>query len=216
MIKYNNSNINDWNFGEDNIIKVYRNNAVCYQKMTSGTTPPTPPTPTGCTYNFCGTDANGNEIIVDNGTTMLNKSEVSAATEGYVGEATTVIGEYCFDSAPISSLTISNTVTDIDHEAFQDAQNITSLTIPSSVSGISFWVFARMTSCLEVIFENTSVFTNTAGWGAPFHDWYPPVIYVPDSALTTYRTEHAIEWWIDGVNSYPNINDWIQPISNRT
>ena len=43
MIKYNNSNINDWNFGEDNIIKVYRNNAVCYYKIDtsspSGQTP---------------------------------------------------------------------------------------------------------------------------------------------------------------------------------
>lgn len=40
MIKYNLNNINDWNFGEDNIIKVYRNNAVCYYKVTSDT--PTP------------------------------------------------------------------------------------------------------------------------------------------------------------------------------
>ena len=43
MIKYNNSNINDWNFGDDNIIKVYRNNAVCYYKIDtsspSGQTP---------------------------------------------------------------------------------------------------------------------------------------------------------------------------------
>ena len=39
MIKYNNSNIDDWNFGDDNIIKVYRNGAVCYYKVTSGDTP---------------------------------------------------------------------------------------------------------------------------------------------------------------------------------
>ena len=39
MIKYNNNTINDWNFGDDNIIKVYRNNAVCYYKITSGDTP---------------------------------------------------------------------------------------------------------------------------------------------------------------------------------
>ncbi len=43
MIKYNLNNINDWNFGEDNIIKVYRNNAVCYYKIDtsspSGQTP---------------------------------------------------------------------------------------------------------------------------------------------------------------------------------
>ena len=40
MIKYNLSTINDWNFGDDNIIKVYRNNAVCYYKVNySGDTP---------------------------------------------------------------------------------------------------------------------------------------------------------------------------------
>ena len=44
MIKYNNSNINDWYFADDNIIKVYRNNAVCYYKITSsgGTSGQTP------------------------------------------------------------------------------------------------------------------------------------------------------------------------------
>ena len=44
MIKYNSNTINDWNFGDDNIIKVYRNNAICYYKIvssggTSGQTP---------------------------------------------------------------------------------------------------------------------------------------------------------------------------------
>ena len=39
MIYYNSNTINDWNFGDDNIIKVYRNNAVCYYKVTSGDTP---------------------------------------------------------------------------------------------------------------------------------------------------------------------------------
>ena len=35
----NESKINDWNYGSDNIVKVYRNNAVCYYKITSGDTP---------------------------------------------------------------------------------------------------------------------------------------------------------------------------------
>lgn len=43
MIKYNNSNINDWNFDDSNIIKVYHNGAVCYYKIDvsspSGQTP---------------------------------------------------------------------------------------------------------------------------------------------------------------------------------
>lgn len=45
MIKYNESTINDWFFSTDNIIKVYRNNAVCYYKVnSSGDTP---------TYDLC-------------------------------------------------------------------------------------------------------------------------------------------------------------------
>lgn len=40
MIKYNNNTINDWYFYTSDIIKVYRNNAVCYYKVnTSGDTP---------------------------------------------------------------------------------------------------------------------------------------------------------------------------------
>lgn len=46
MIKYNNSNINDWYYDTSNIIKVYRNNAVCYYKI--GGTPPAPTAQTPC------------------------------------------------------------------------------------------------------------------------------------------------------------------------
>lgn len=41
MIKYNNATINDWNFEDDNITKVYYNEAVVYKKISGGT-PPTP------------------------------------------------------------------------------------------------------------------------------------------------------------------------------
>jgi len=36
MIKYNNSNINGWNYGTSNINKVYYNDSVCYQRLASG------------------------------------------------------------------------------------------------------------------------------------------------------------------------------------
>lgn len=39
VIKYNNNNINDWNFGTSNVIKVYRNNAVCFYKVVGGDAP---------------------------------------------------------------------------------------------------------------------------------------------------------------------------------
>ncbi len=35
MIYYNLNTINDWNYGTSNIIKVYRNNAICYYKIDS-------------------------------------------------------------------------------------------------------------------------------------------------------------------------------------
>ncbi len=36
MIKYNNKTINEWYFDSKNIIKVYKNNAICYYKIVSG------------------------------------------------------------------------------------------------------------------------------------------------------------------------------------
>lgn len=43
MIKYNGNNaINDWNLGDINITKAYYNGSVCYEKMESGSTPPSP------------------------------------------------------------------------------------------------------------------------------------------------------------------------------
>ena len=41
---FNESQINDWFYASDNIIKVYYNEAVCYYKIN--TSSPTPPTPT--------------------------------------------------------------------------------------------------------------------------------------------------------------------------
>lgn len=42
MIKYNNSNINDWYCGTSNLIKMYRNGAVVYQKIGDGSSGQTP------------------------------------------------------------------------------------------------------------------------------------------------------------------------------
>ena len=44
MLKYSGNTINDWNYGASNIIKVYRNNAIVFYKVSGES--PTPPTPT--------------------------------------------------------------------------------------------------------------------------------------------------------------------------
>lgn len=50
MIKYNSKTIKNWNFADDNIIKVYRNGAVCYYKLEGS------PTPTGQTPCYAVVD----------------------------------------------------------------------------------------------------------------------------------------------------------------
>ena len=50
MIQYNSKTIKNWNFADDNIIKVYRNGAVCYYKLEGS------PTPTGQTPCYAVVD----------------------------------------------------------------------------------------------------------------------------------------------------------------
>ena len=50
MIKYNSKTLSDWYFANDNIIKVYRNGAVCYYKLEGS------PTPTGQTPCYAVVD----------------------------------------------------------------------------------------------------------------------------------------------------------------
>ena len=80
MIKYNNSTINDWNFDDSNIKKVYYNNDVCYQKITNET--PTPP-PTPIDY--------GNEyltfVALESGTFKFSGNSINYSLDN--GEAWT-------------------------------------------------------------------------------------------------------------------------------
>lgn len=170
-----------------------------------------------CSYNFCGEDANGNAITVDKGSTTLASSDLSNtnAVNGIIGKATTTMGAYCLQNVKtLTSLTLMNSVTTIEHEAFMETSGLTTLTIPSSVTQIDYWAFTRCKGLTEVIFEGTTppTFTNQYGWtNGVFHDYCPPVIYVPDSAVSTYRAISGLVWtnktWSDTI---------IQPISNRT
>ena len=129
------------------------------------------------------------------------------------GDATTTIGEYCFQSvkSTLSALTISNTVTTIQHEAFMETELLTTLTIPASVTQIDFWAFTRCNGLNEVIFKGTTPPTFTNQHDGVFHDYCPPVIYVPDEALSAYRAIDGSVWTNQSWST-----DIIQPISNRT
>ena len=164
---------------------------------------------------------NGTETIVDCGqsTAIIDRAYIGQnITEAQIGSCCQTIGNYSFQSCSyLTSITLSNTVTTIGHETFQDASAFSSITIPSSVTEIGFWCFARNTALEEVIFESETVFTpGKYGYSmtAIFHDKYPTVVYVPDNAVNDYRAK-GINWWIDGVSDYPDINTWIKPISEK-
>ena len=167
-----------------------------------------------CLYNFCGVNANGGDVIINNGTTTLTQSNWTSPypVEGTVGAATTTIGMYCFRTpkATLSALTIGNTVTTIEHETFMETELLTTLTIPSNVTQIDFWAFTRCYGLQEVIFEGTTPPTFTNQNSGVFHDYCPPVIYVPDSAVAAYRAIAGSIWTNETWST--NI---IQPISNR-
>ena len=171
--------------------------------------------PIVCDYNFCGVDANGNDVVINNGTTTLTRSNWTSPypVEGIVGDATTTIGMYCFQniSRTLTALTIGNTVTTIEHEAFMETELLTTLTIPASVTQIDFWAFTRCYGLNEVIFEGTTPPTFTNQNSGVFHDYCPPVIYVPDEAVSAYRAIDGSVWTNQSWST--NI---IQPISNRT
>ena len=167
-----------------------------------------------CTYNFCGVDANGNDVIINNGTTTLSRTNwtIPYPVNGIVGDATTTIGSYCFQNirGALTALTIGSTVTTIEHEAFMETSLLTTLTIPSSVTQIDFWAFTRCSGLQEVIFKGTTPPTFTNQNSGVFHDYCPPVIYVPDSAVSAYRAIDGSVWTNQSWST--NI---IQPISNR-
>lgn len=169
-----------------------------------------------CTVNFCGVAANGNDVIINNGTATLTQSNWTSPypVKGEVGAATTTIGIYCFRNirGTLTALTIGNTVTTIEHEAFMETSLLTTLTIPASVTQIDFWAFTRCDGLQEVIFEGTTPPTFTNQNSGVFHDYCPPVIYVPDSALSAYRAISDSVW----TNQSFDVNTRIKGISERS
>lgn len=169
-----------------------------------------------CSYNFCGVAANGTIVTINNGTTTLSNSgwRTPYPVEGMVGSSTNTIGAYCFQTikTTLSALTIATTVTKIEHEAFMETNKLRRLTIPSSVTQIDFWAFTRCNGLQEVIFEGTTPPTFTNQHSGVFHDYCPPVIYVPDSALSAYRAISASVW----TNQSFDVNTRIKGISERS
>ena len=144
---------------------------------------------------------------------ILVKDEINPKTfkSIEIGNCTTQIGDYGFQNYNnLEEIKIGKNVTSIGHEAFMNTNKITTLTIPASVTEIGFWCFTRCTGLTETIFESTTPPTLSVNYQGVFHDYCPPVIYVPDSAVSAYRAIAGNIWTNKTWSS-----DIIQPISSR-
>lgn len=177
MIKYNLNNINDWNYGDDNIKKVYHHNSVCYQKISGGDS-----------YNLFGKTTssstftirlnNVNEtvtIVKNNGdgtydwglkytnpiTNVVNMCNENTKLLSFDwGDADvsnlTSIGAYAFyNCRGLTSVTIPDSVTYIDGGAFQNCIHLTSMTIPDSVTAIESYAFNYCSNLTSVTIPNS-------------------------------------------------------------
>ena len=88
-----------------------------------------------------------------------------------------------FDGAPISEITIPNSVTSIDRNAFSSCSGLTSVTIPDNVTSIGYGAFYNCSSLTSVTVEATT--PPTLGSDAFYMTNNCP-IYVPAASLYTY------------------------------
>lgn len=161
MIKYNNNSINDWYFDTSDIVKVYRNNAVRYQKIYSGST---------ATPKWIATYEGGVTASAEcDSTSAITSTEIvkTNLTDVVIGDCVTSIGENAFLSCrSLTSVTIGSGVTSIGDDAFYYCSGLTSVAIPDSVTTIGDSAFGHCNSLTSVVIPNgvTDIGNVAFGW----------------------------------------------------
>jgi len=148
MIKHNLKPIQEWNFDDDNIKKVYYNGSVVYLKVWSGDTP-TPPTGDKFTIRYDSRSGETFYTVSCNSDSTITIEERTQspylyiyATDLVIGDCATKVGDSSFNRLPISSVTFSNSITEIGKYAFESCPKITSVELPQSLVTIGFQAFA--------------------------------------------------------------------------
>lgn len=152
MIKYNNNSINDWYFDTSDIVKVYRNNVVRYQKIYSGST----------TKILAHLTLNDGSIvdIEDDGTGALKKRMMSAYSTNTVSveilsgctrlEMANSTGTFQTFSQ-LTAVTMPDTLITIDSNAFLST-SLVDVVVPDSVQTINGGAFARISTLQSITF----------------------------------------------------------------
>lgn len=200
MIKYNNSNINDWYYDTSNIIKVYRNNAVCYYKISD--TPPTPPVQS---FKWLATYVGGTTSSAEcDSTSAITNGEITLSNlvSVEIGDCVTSIGERAFYiCTSLESIDIPDSVTTIGSRAFSNCFSITSVTIGSGITYISDGAFYTCPSLSSITFEATTPPTldNNA-----FGNTNNCPIYVPAESVDAYKAGSGWHEYASRIQAIPN------------
>ena len=106
-------------------------------------------------------------------------------------------------------ITFDGVVTSIDAEAFANS-NITSITLPSSVTTIGAWAFSDC-SDLETIFcmsttPPTAKPNESNIWSALYNNASDRKIYVPAESLEAYKTAEYWNYWASDIIGYDYTN----------
>ena len=136
---------------------------------------------------------------LSSGETKPSGYEVSAMTSAVIGDCVTSIGiesfgayydgGYCYN---LSSITIPDSVTSIGDNAFANCNGLTSVVIPNSVTSIGVAAFANCTSLTSITVNGTTPPTLGGSW--VFYSTSDCPIYVPSSSVETYK---AASGWSD-------------------
>lgn len=147
---------------------------------------------------------------------MMGTREVSIDWEAYakdvtqgassidVPEGITSLRQGFMRNYGLSSITLPSTLTKINNDAFNSCTSLRNITIPSGVTSIGGNAFNWCSAFQYVIMEGTT--PPTLSNSNAFNNTNSCPIYVPDSAVNTYKA----------ANVWSNLASRIFPISDLT
>lgn len=157
----------------------------CIKTGFSSLSNPNPTSPANNSTSLWGTLTNLTTINIGN--------QVQIIPSGFLGSG----------QSKITSITIPSSVTTIGYNAFYGSK-LTSIDLPSSVSKIERYAFSSCTSITSITVRATTPPTLDASYTNTF----PPTtqnykIYVPSSAVNTYKTADGWSSWASKIQAIP-------------
>ena len=102
----------------------------------------------------------------------------------------------------VTSITIPSSVTTISYGAFYQSK-LTSIDLPASVTSIGNYAFSGCSSLTSITIRATTPPTLDSAYGSTFPSTSGYTIYVPASAVNTYKTTSRWSYWASKIQAIP-------------